>query len=188
MPASHPRLRTAAIGISVFALVAVAAGGTFAASNPATLYACHDAYGNVRMTDVAQCKLPGGGRLVSWSTAGVPGPTGATGPTGPAGPTGATGPTGPTVSTGVVRIQKSAYYPPGAITKSTVVTLLTDDCPAGTVPVGGWQTGSPYNASEDVNVRLWGFQIQGTNVVGRFHLVPPIASDVTLFVGAVCAP
>ena len=85
MPAFHPRIRALAVGIGAFALVAVAAGGTFAASNPATLYACYDVYGNVKMGDTAQCKLAGGGRLVSWSTVGVPGPTGPMGPTGPTG-------------------------------------------------------------------------------------------------------
>jgi hypothetical protein len=97
MPAFRPRIRALAVGVGTFALVAVAAGGTFAASNPATLYACYDVYGNVRMSDVAQCRLPGGGRLVSWGSVG---PTGATGPAGPTGPTGATGPTGPTGATG----------------------------------------------------------------------------------------
>jgi hypothetical protein len=95
MPTIRPRVRALVAGVSVFALAAVAAGGTFAASNPATLYACYDAYGNVRMGDTAQCKLPGGGRLVNWSTAGIPGPTGPTGPIGPTGPTGPTGASGP---------------------------------------------------------------------------------------------
>ena len=94
MPALHPRFRVLAVGVSAFALVAVAAGGTFAASNPSTLYACYDPYGNVRMGDTAQCKLPGGGRLVSWGTVGPMGPTGATGAAGPTGPTGPTGATG----------------------------------------------------------------------------------------------
>ena len=49
-------------------------------------------YGQVAMSDVAQCKLTGGGRLVYWGTTPLPGPTGAVGP---AGPTGAMGPTGP---------------------------------------------------------------------------------------------
>jgi hypothetical protein len=96
MPASHPQLRAVIVGVSVFALAAVAAGGTFAASNPATLYACYDVYGNVRMGDTAQCKLASGGRLVYWSTAGVPGPAGPTGPTGPAGPQGPAGSAGTT--------------------------------------------------------------------------------------------
>jgi hypothetical protein len=100
MPAFRPRLRALAVGVGAFALVAVAAGGTFAASNPATLYACYDVYGNVRMGDTAQCKLPGGGRLVSWGSVGPTGPMGPTGPTGPAGATGPTGPQGPTGATG----------------------------------------------------------------------------------------
>jgi hypothetical protein len=91
MPAFHPRIRALGIGAAAIALLAVGVGGTFAASNPATLYACYDVYGNVRMSDTAQCKLPGGGRLAYWSTAGVPGPTGPTGPTGATGSTGATG-------------------------------------------------------------------------------------------------
>ena len=94
MPAFHPRVRAAVIGISAFALVAIAAGGTFAASNPSTLYACFDVNGNVRLSDKAMCQLPGGGRLASWGTAAVPGPTGAVGPTGATGPIGATGPKG----------------------------------------------------------------------------------------------
>ena len=69
-------------------------GGTVAASNPATLYACDDVHGNVRMGDTAQCKLPGGGRLVDWATVGVPGHTGPTGATGSTGPTGPQGPAG----------------------------------------------------------------------------------------------
>ena len=53
MPASHPRLRVVAVGISLFALVAIAAGSTLAAStNPPTLYACYNAYGQVAMGDV----------------------------------------------------------------------------------------------------------------------------------------
>jgi hypothetical protein len=94
------RLRPLVVGAAAIALVAVAAGGTFAASNPATLYACYDAAGNVRMTDVGTCKLPGGGRLVSWPAAGATGPMGAPGPMGVVGPTGATGSVGPTGATG----------------------------------------------------------------------------------------
>jgi hypothetical protein len=189
MSASRRRLRALLVGVAAFVLVSVAAGGTLAAStNPPTLYACFNTSGAVAMATVPQCKLTGGGQLASWSTVGVPGPTGPAGATGATGATGPTGPTGPTVSAGVVRLYNSAYYPPGSITQSTVVGLVTDDCPAGTVPVGGWQTGRPYNVSEDGNVRLHGFQIQSTNVAGEFHLVPPIASEVTLYVGVVCAP
>ncbi len=94
MRALRPRLRAGIVGVAAFALIAVAAGGTVAASNPPTLYACFDAYGNVRMTDVNMCKLPGGGRLVSWSTVSVPGPTGPQGPQGIPGPAGPTGPRG----------------------------------------------------------------------------------------------
>ena len=94
MPALRPRLRAVMVGSSVFALVAIAAGGVVAASNPATLYACFDNYGNVRLSDRNMCQLPGGGRLATINTAGVPGPTGPAGLQGPAGPAGATGPTG----------------------------------------------------------------------------------------------
>jgi hypothetical protein len=90
----HPRIRALAVGASAIALVAIGVGGTVAASNPATLYACYDVNGNVRMSDSAICKLPGGGRLASWGTTGVPGPTGLTGATGPTGATGAQGPAG----------------------------------------------------------------------------------------------
>ena len=148
MPASRPRLRALAIGVSAFALVAVAAGGTFAASNPATLYACYDAYGNVRMSDTAQCKLPGGGRLVNWSTAGVPGPTGPQGPTGPTGPTGATGPTGP-AGPSVLNTTLHAGTP--VVVPPFVVGSVPADaaCPPGSVVVTGgfsvqsWNTGAP---------------------------------------------
>jgi hypothetical protein len=92
MPASRSRPRALIVGASALALLAIAAGGTFAASNPPTLYACFDTSGNVRMSASALCQLPGGGRLVSFNTIG---PVGPTGPIGPAGPTGMTGPVGP---------------------------------------------------------------------------------------------
>jgi hypothetical protein len=95
MHASFRRLRVAAVGVSVFALVALVTGGTLAAStNPPTLYACYNVNGQVAMSDIPQCKLAGGGRLVNWTTVPAPGPTGPTGaigPTGPVGPTGAQG-------------------------------------------------------------------------------------------------
>lgn len=138
MPAFRPRLRAAVVGISVFALAAVAAGGTFAASNPATLYACYDVYGNVRMGDTAQCKLPGG-RLVYWSTAGVPGPMGPTGATGPAGPTGLTGApgaSGPVAGYVVVRNAEHETFaqPTGMIQRFA-------ECPLGKKVVGGGGSG-----------------------------------------------
>ena len=94
------RLRRAVVVVAALSLLAVAAGGTLAASTPATLYACYDVYGNVRMTDINTGKLPGGGRLVPIHTAGAPGPTGPTGATGATGATGTPGPTGPTGATG----------------------------------------------------------------------------------------
>jgi hypothetical protein len=87
------------VGFAVFALLGVAAGSTLAGGgNPATLYACYDGAGNVRMSDVPQCKLPTGGRLVSWNTVGAAGPTG---PRGDTGAVGATGPAGPAGGGGV---------------------------------------------------------------------------------------
>ena len=95
MPASHARLRALAVGIAAFALVSIAAGGTLAAStNPPTLYACFNSYGQVAMSTVPQCKLAGGGQLAYWSTVPAPGPTGPIGPTGATGATGAQGPAG----------------------------------------------------------------------------------------------
>jgi hypothetical protein len=91
MSAFHPRIRALVVGVSAVALVAIGVGGTVAASNPAMLYACYDVNGNVRMSDSAICKLPGGGRLASWGTTGVPGPTGPIGPTGLTGAQGAAG-------------------------------------------------------------------------------------------------
>jgi hypothetical protein len=95
MPTFFLRIRTLAVGASVLALLVVAAGSVLAGGNPPTLYACYDVNGNVRMSDKNMCQLSGGGRLVYWSTAGVPGPGGATGPTGPQGATGAQGAAGP---------------------------------------------------------------------------------------------
>ena len=96
MPAFHPRIRALVVGASAIALVAIGVGGTVAASNPPTVYACFDVNGNVRMSSSNLCQLPGGGRLVTINAAGVAGPTGATGPQGPTGATGPSGPTGPT--------------------------------------------------------------------------------------------
>jgi hypothetical protein len=141
MPAFRPRIRALAVGV----------GATVAASNPTTLYACYDVYGNVRMGDTAQCKLPGGGRLVNWSTVGVPGPTGATGPTGPAGPTGPTGPAGPgTLITAWVSAGGAvsvSSVPPGATFTAQrlgvgdyfigVTGLGTGYCPNATYTVAG---------------------------------------------------
>ena len=123
MPTFRPRIRALAVGASAFALVAVAAGGAFAASNPATLYACYDVYGNVRMGDTAQCKLPGGGRLVSWGTVLVPGPTGPTGATGATGATGPTGPIGPTGAPGTGAGGHQGYLAQG----QSVILFTTAD-------------------------------------------------------------
>ena len=130
MPAFHPRLRAAVIGVSALALIAVGVGGTFAASNPTTLYACYDVNGNVKMSDKAMCLLPGGGRLASWGTAAVPGPTGATGPTGPTGPVGATGPKGDTgAGSGVASYQIGQAF--GRVVLSLPWAVMTATCVDG---------------------------------------------------------
>ena len=156
MPAFRPRVRALAVGIGAFALVAVAAGGTFAASNPATLYACYDAYGNVRMGDTAQCKLPGGGRLVSWGSVG---PTGATGPAGPTGPTGPQGPAGVSGHE-VVSVFRVDGPPaqPGVFVFTEVVR-----CPTGKVAVGGGAVGAIVvaNTATALAATLYGFPYQG---------------------------
>jgi hypothetical protein len=142
MPASRHRIRALAVGVGAFALVAVGVGGTVAASNPATLYACYDNYGNVRMGDTAQCKLPGGGRVVSWSTAGVPGPTGATGPQGPTGPRGGTGASGPVG--GYQIVTDSGFVP---ISAQVSLVEFTATCPAGKKVVGGGGGATLYTNS-----------------------------------------
>ncbi len=104
MHASRIGLRTLAVGTAAFALVAVAAGGTLAAStNPPTLYACYNTSGQVAMSDLNTCKLTGGGRLVSWSTVPQPGPTGPQGATGATGPKGAQGASGSGATTHLVK-------------------------------------------------------------------------------------
>ncbi len=100
MPAPLTRIRALLVTVAASVLVVVGAGGTLAASTPTTLYACYNAYGQVAVTDVNQCKLAGGGRLVAFNVTGPTGPQGPTGATGPAGPTGATGATGPAGPTG----------------------------------------------------------------------------------------
>ena len=91
MPAFRPRLRALLVGAAAIALVTVGAGGTLAASTTPTVYACYNANGQVAMASIPQCKLTGGGQLVSINTQGLPGPTGPTGAQGPAGPAGPTG-------------------------------------------------------------------------------------------------
>jgi hypothetical protein len=99
MPVSRSSVRALALGVAAVALLAVGAGGALAASNPPTVWACFNAYGQVAMSPVAQCRLAGGGQLVPINTQGIPGTPGATGPTGA---TGSTGPTGPTGATGIL--------------------------------------------------------------------------------------
>lgn len=127
------RLRAAAVAASAFALVAVAAGGTLAASTPTTLYACFNTSGAVTMSTTAQCKLAGGGQLVGFNTVG---PTGPTGPTGATGSTGATGPTGATGSTGpsgAMNVEFNSYADtdkaPGLL--GVYVQTHEIDCPSG---------------------------------------------------------
>lgn len=95
-----PRLRALVVGACAVALVTIGAGGTLAASTAPTVWACYNAYGQVAMSSVAQCRLTGGGQLVQINAGGVPGPTGPQGPTGAEGPEGVTGPAGPVGATG----------------------------------------------------------------------------------------
>jgi hypothetical protein len=142
MPAFHPRIRAAAVGLTAVALLAVGVGGTFAASNPATLYACYDVYGNVRLSDKAMCQLPGGGRLTLINAAGVPGPVGPTGATGLVGATGPTGATGPSGAAGVsgYEIVTEFWGEPraGLFQRSYERSIY---CPSGKVAVGGGAVG-----------------------------------------------
>jgi hypothetical protein len=105
MPVFHPRVRALVVGAAALALVAVGVGGTVAASNPPTLYACFNTTGAVSMSASNTCLLPGGGRLATITTAGAAGPAGATGAAGPTGATGSTGPTGATGATGALTSQ-----------------------------------------------------------------------------------
>ncbi len=164
------RLRMLAVGASAFILVAVGAGGALAASNPTTLYACYDVYGNVRMSDVNTCRLPTGGRLVPINVAGIPGPTGPTGPTGPqgaTGPRGATGPQGPAGDPG-----------PTGPTGPTG--------PAGADAVGGAnaQTVLPFHQGApvsgpwgDVIVQCYGASGLGVMVVSSPVAIPPLVVE-----------
>ncbi len=141
MHASRHRIRGAVVGLAAAGLIVVAAGGTLAASTPTMLYACFDNYGNVRITDANQCRLPGGGRLVPINAAGVPGPMGPTGPTGATGLTGATGPIGPTGPTGLT----GPTGPAGTAATTTATTVANDwivvaDCGAGNHVIGGGGT------------------------------------------------
>jgi hypothetical protein len=71
MPAFHPRVRALVVGASALALVTIGVGGTVAASNPPTLYACFNVNGAVSMSTSALCQLAGGGQLVTINAAGV---------------------------------------------------------------------------------------------------------------------
>jgi hypothetical protein len=179
MHVSRVGIRTLAVGVAVFALVAVAAGGVFAASNPATLYACYDASGNVRMADTATCKLTGGGRLVSWSTVVQPGPTGAagaTGATGPAGPTGAIGPTGPGGAT-LYEVRDVITINPGG-GASPVARCNDGDHVTG----GGFSPGAvTYDVSVTISEPLIG--LVGWHVLARNDSSVP--RDITAI--AICA-
>ncbi len=138
MHRSRSRLRALAVGVGAFALVVVAAGGTLAAStNPPTLYACYNTYGQVALSDVNTCKLAGGGRLVSWGTAPVPGPTGPQGATGVAGPTGPVGPTGAPYAPTLVEWDFTVPECAAGVTPCPVTSTTT--FPAGTrlTPISG---------------------------------------------------
>jgi hypothetical protein len=151
MTASRPSLRALAVGAGAVALVVVGVGGTVAASNPATLYACYNTSGQVAMSDVAQCKLTGGGRLVSWGTQPVPGPTGPQGATGAQGPTGPTGPRGP-----VARMQTATGpgFGPGFPLALGIHTVSAGSCPTGTGVVGGWGSFQSNDLADYAKVTL----------------------------------
>ncbi len=153
---AHLGRRAAVIGATA-AIVALGAGGTLAASTPITLYACFDAYGNVRMTAVNTCRLPAGGRLVAIDAVGPTGPTGpqgatgatgATGPTGPTGPAGATGEQGPAGPTGAIGPTGPAA-PLGYYLVSEDLTAVEGsnsfivDCTSGDVATGGGYSFDP---------------------------------------------
>jgi hypothetical protein len=163
MPAFRPRIRALAVGIGAFALLAVAGGGTLAAStNPPTLYACFNANGQVAMATIPQCKLSGGGQLAYWSTAGVPGPTGATGATGaagPTGPTGAPGASGPVSGYQVVTATGTTLLFAGDTTQGAQA-----DCPAGKRALGGGGDGAFFRpgAYTGVNPQLMQSRPYGT--------------------------
>jgi hypothetical protein len=158
MPVSWSQLRALAVGVSAFALVAVAAGGALAASTPTTLYACFNTYGQVAMGTTAQCKLTGGGQLVGFNTVGPTGPIGPTGAAGSAGSAGATGPTGPTGAAGSASFEYTTDggVDPAPAQAGTVYTYThTLDCPSvpNAYPTGGggsavlYVNGSPVRAA-----------------------------------------
>jgi hypothetical protein len=185
MPASRHRIRALAVGVSAFALVAIAAGGTFAASNPSTLYACYDAYGNVRMGDTAQCKLPGGGRLVNWSTVGVPGPTGPTGATGATGPTGPTGPRGAqgdgvrTIA-GLVQGADGAAIYGGGYTSSRILTgIYRISFPAGSFTTQPIITANSLGVDRYITVSGIGLAPDGSGSVDLRVWQNGVLSDAT---------
>ena len=141
MPRFHPRLRAVVVGASAIALVAIGVGGTVAASNPATLYACYDVNGNVRITDANTCKLPGGGRLASWGTTGTPGPVGATGVAGVTGTTGAQGDPGVGAHTRRIVVTAETFPFPHAVRIASGTGFTVD---ATCILVAGFPSSSGY--------------------------------------------
>ena len=163
MPSFHPRIRVLGVGLAALALLAIGVGGTVAASNPPPLYIC---------------LLPGGGRLVSWGSAGSTGPAGATGAPGPTGPTGAvgpigapgpigatgvTGPTGPTGATGAA-MASSAVTVSGLDVLPNLpgftVVVSSPPCPAGMVATNGWVS----FAGSSSDIALWIPNFDGPSV------------------------
>jgi len=176
MPSFHPRIRVLGVGLAALALLAIGVGGTVAASNPPTLYACFDVYGNVRMSASNICLLPGGGRLVSWGSAGSPGPTGATGvtgltgltgPTGAVGPIGAPGPlgaTGPTGATGAAMASSAVTVSGQDLLPNLpgfTVTVFSPPCPGGMVATNGWVS----FAGSASDIALWIPNFDGPSVL-----------------------
>jgi hypothetical protein len=161
--------RIAVVGVAV-AILGVGAGGTLAASVPTTLYACYDAYGNVRISDLNTCKLPAGGRLVPISTAG------AAGPTGPTGPAGATGPGGVT----------STYRVQNDYSLAGVQQIVGADCLAGDLVLGGgiWVSPDAYSRVTLIASSPTG----GPNSTSWWSIVNVTAGpEVTVSAMALCA-
>ncbi len=182
MPAMRPRIRALMVGAGAFVLVVVVVGGAIAASNPPTLYACYNTSGQVAMSDIAQCKLTGGGRLVSWSTAGVPGPTGpagATGPTGPAGPTGAAGDGVRTIA-GLVQGADGAPMEGGGYTAERILTgIYRITFPAGSFPTQPIITANPLGVDRYMSVGGVAFSPDGGGYVDLRVWQAGVLSDAT---------
>jgi hypothetical protein len=182
MPAMRPRARALLVGAGAFVLAVVVVGGAIAASNPPTLYACYNTSGQVAMSDIAQCKLAGGGRLVYWSTAGVPGPTGPAGATGATGPTGPTGVPGDGVRTisGIVQGADGAALYGGGYTSSRLLTgIYRISFPAGSFTTQPVITANPLGVDRYITVSGIGLLPDGSGSVDLRVWQNGVLSDAT---------